>query len=206
MRIVPIFFRSAWSNATEFVTSSYFRYPAVTVGNLVAQLLSLPLGRLAARIFPDVKIFGARLNPGPFTIKEHVLVTIMASVGWQSAYATDIIAVQRVFYNQQWNFSCELRTFYAPCTLISSTSFRFLDQWLMVMSTQLIGFSMGGVTRRFLVTPPSMIWPANLVFCALFNTLHSNSYAGIGDRGGISRERFFFYVFIAGFVWYIVPG
>jgi hypothetical protein len=60
------------------------------------------------------------------------------------------------------------------------------------MSTQLIGFSIGGIARRFLVAPPSMIWPANLVLCALFNTLHSQNYAGVGDRGGMSRERFFF--------------
>ena len=76
-----------------------------------------------------------RLNPGPFTIKEHVLSTIMASVGAYSAYATDIIAVQRVFYNQTYNFSY---------------------QWMVVMSTQLIGFSIGGIARRFLVQPPSM--------------------------------------------------
>lgn len=74
------------------------------------------------------------------------------------------------------------------------------------MSTQLIGFSMGGVTRRFLVTPPSMIWPANLVYCALFNTLHSQHYAGIGERGGLSRERFFVYVLIGGTVYYLLPG
>ncbi len=61
------------------------------------------------------------------------------------------------------------------------------------MSTQLIGFSIGGVARRFLVSPPSMIWPANLVNCALFNTLHSQQYAGMGTRGGLSRERFFMY-------------
>ncbi len=36
---------------------------------------------------PKVTIFGVSLNPGPFTIKEHVIITIMASVGAQSAYA-----------------------------------------------------------------------------------------------------------------------
>ena len=36
---------------------------------------------------PNVKIFGVSLNPGPFTVKEHVLITIMATVGYQSAYA-----------------------------------------------------------------------------------------------------------------------
>ena len=69
-----------------------------------------------------------------------------------------------------------------------------------------IGFSIGGIARRFLVQPPSMIWPANLVTCALFNTLHSQQYAGIGTRGGISRERFFFYGFLGSFCWYFFPG
>ena len=78
----------------------------MTVANLVAQLVSLPMGRALAYVLPDVEIFGLPLNPGPFTVKEHVLVTVMASVGYSSAYATDIIAVQRVFYKQNWNFSC----------------------------------------------------------------------------------------------------
>ncbi|KAJ3571959.1 hypothetical protein NP233_g3403 [Leucocoprinus birnbaumii] len=163
----------------------FFRYPSVTITGIVAQLLSFPIGRAAAAFLPNWSIFGLPLNPGPFTVKEHVLVTIMATVGWQSAYATDIIAVQRVYYNQTYNFSY---------------------QWFLVMSTQLIGFSIGGVAKRFLVSPPSMIWPTNLVNCALFNTLHSQQYAGIGNRGGISRERFFVYGFFASFAWYFFPG
>lgn len=59
----------------------------------------------------------------------------MANVASVSAYATDIVAVQRVYYGQIYSFG------YA---------------WLIVMSTQLIGFSIGGVGRRFLVQPPSM--------------------------------------------------
>ncbi|KAF9502152.1 OPT oligopeptide transporter, partial [Pleurotus eryngii] len=163
----------------------YFRYPSVTIGGIVAQLLSFPVGRAWAAIMPNVRILGVSINPGPFTIKEHVLITIMASVGASSAYATDIVAVQRVYYKQVYNFSY---------------------QWMLTMSTQLIGFSIGGVGRRFLVQPPSMIWPSNLVTCTLFNTLHSQVYAGVGSRGGLSRERFFFRCFIASACWYIVPG
>jgi OPT family small oligopeptide transporter len=163
----------------------FFRYPSVTINAMVAQLISFPLGRAWARVMPNVKIFGISLNPGRFTVKEHVLVTIMASVGASSAYATDVIAVQRVFYNQ------------SPA---------YAYQWMVVMSTQLIGLSIGGFSRRFLVQPPSMIWPANLVTCALFNTLHSNYYTGIGDRGGLSRERFFTYAWLASICWYFVPG
>ena len=65
----------------------------------------------------------------------------------------------------------------------------------------MIGFSMGGVARRFLVDPPSMVWPATLVNCTLFNTLHAKQYTGMGERGGITRQRFFVYVFTASFVW-----
>jgi hypothetical protein len=71
------------------------------------------------------------------------------------------------------------------------------DQWMLVMSTQLIGFSIGGICKRFLVAPPSMIWPANLVVAALFNTLHSRETSGTHYyQGGVSRGRFFTYVFV----------
>ncbi|KAG1903462.1 OPT oligopeptide transporter protein-domain-containing protein [Suillus fuscotomentosus] len=165
----------------------FFRYPSVNISSIAAQLLSFPVGRAWAKVVPNVRVFGIQLNPGPFSIKEHVLVTIMATVAGSCAYfgRTDIIAVQRVYYGQTYSF---------------------IYQWMVVMSTQLIGFSIGGILRRFLVQPPSMIWPANLVTCALFNTLHSQTYAGIGTRGGISRERFFFYAWLGGLLWYLVPG
>ncbi|KAH9060711.1 oligopeptide transporter [Lactarius vividus] len=157
----------------------YFRYPSITIGSLVAQLLSFPLGCLWARSVPGLRILGVPLNPGPFSLKEHVLITVMATVGSSSAYATDILAVQRKYYHQNWSFGY---------------------QWLLVMSTQLIGFSMGGAIKRFLVSPPSMIWPANLVTCALFNTLHSQIYSGFRDTG-MSRERFFLFGFLASCIW-----
>ncbi|KAF8970829.1 oligopeptide transporter [Flammula alnicola] len=164
----------------------YMRYPSVTIGGIVAQLLSFPIGRAWARYVPNAKICGMSLNPGPFTIKEHLTVSEPCSVGATSGTVlTEIVAVQRVYYNQIYNFGF---------------------QWMIVMSTQLIGFSIGGVSRRFLVDPPSMIWPANLVTCALFNTLHSQNYAGIGDYKGIDRERFFFYCFVGSVCYYFLPG
>lgn len=90
---------------------------------------------------------GIALNPGPFTVKEHVVVTIMGGVGAVSAYATDIVAVQRVYYHQYYSF---------------------LYQWLLVMSTQLIGFAMGGIGKRYLVSPPSMSKIDILLFLTCF--------------------------------------
>ncbi|KAI6156158.1 OPT oligopeptide transporter protein-domain-containing protein [Pisolithus thermaeus] len=176
----------AWAVITSGLNQfMFYRYPSVTISSFVPQLLSFPMGKLWARYIPRRRVFGVSLNPGPFSMKEHVLITIMASVGAQSAYATDIIAVQRVYYNQIYSFTY---------------------QWFLVLSTQLIGFSAGGIARRFLVSPPSMIWPSSLVTCALFNTLHSQQYAGAGQLGGLSRERFFLYAFLCAFVWYFFPG
>jgi hypothetical protein len=64
------------------------------------------------------------------------------------------------------------------------------------MSTQIIGFSIGGIFKRFLVAPPYMIWPYNLVRAALLNTLHSQETWGTQSHGGIPRVRFFTYVFV----------
>jgi hypothetical protein len=54
----------------------FFRYPSVPITGIVAQLLSFPIGRLWAAYVPRKRIFGISLNPGPFTIKEHVLITV----------------------------------------------------------------------------------------------------------------------------------
>jgi hypothetical protein len=50
------------------------------------------------------------------------------------------------------------------------------------------------------------VWPANLVYCVLFNTLHAQHYAGIGNRAGMSRETFFTIAFVASALWYFIPG
>ncbi|KAJ7083662.1 OPT oligopeptide transporter protein-domain-containing protein [Mycena belliarum] len=171
----------------------HFRYPCMCSSGLatrfthrvVAQLIVFPIGSAWARWLPNISLLGLPLNPGPFSIKEHVLITIMAGVASGSAYATDVVAVQKTFYDQ---------------------SFSFPFQWMLVISSQCIGFSIGGITRRFLVSPPSMIWPNTLVSCALFNTLHSQNYAGVGKHPGMSRERFWLIAFLGTATWYFVPG
>jgi len=161
--------------------------PSVIITGIVAQLTALPLGKGLERILPTTRFrtfgFTWSLNPGPFTIKEHVLITVMANVVVSGAYATDIIATQRTFYNQ---------------------TFSDAYQFFLVLATQLIGFSMGGLLRRFLVYPCSMIWPGALVNSALFNTLH-RTY-GTAERRHISRQKFFAVVVVGSFLWYFVPG
>jgi OPT oligopeptide transporter protein len=67
------------------------------------------------------------------------------------------------------------------------------------VSTELIGFSICGICKPILVAPASMIWPASLPCAAIFNTLHTQETTGTRARGGISRVRFFAYIFIGYF-------
>jgi len=134
------------------------------------------------------------LNPGPWNIKEHVLVYIMANVAVGNPYALNAIVVSEVFYELVMGYWFSL-TF--------------------VLATQLTGFGLAGLCRRFLVWPASMVWPQNLVACTLLNTLHAEDeddgigmYGGGGERGakGMSRYRFFVITTVASFVFFFLPG
>ncbi|KAK0535631.1 hypothetical protein OC835_002306 [Tilletia horrida] len=163
-----------------------FRYPSVSISSLVAQVVVFPFGVFLARVLPTKVVktpFGnMTLNPGPFNIKEHTLITIMANVSYVGAYATYDIGAQQFFYRQKW-----------------SAGYRVL----LVLSSQLIGFSYAGFCRRWLVWPAAMIWPGNLVQTALLTTFHHQK--GV-EPGRISRERYFVYLFLAAFCYYWLPG
>ncbi|KAG6888761.1 hypothetical protein C0992_007552 [Termitomyces sp. T32_za158] len=171
----------------SLLSSSVLQDPSVFVSGVVAQLLALPMGKFLAFALPETRFntFGYvwSLNPGPFNIKEHVCITVMANVVVGGAYATDVILTQKIFYGQQVSYAYQI---------------------MLVLSTQIFGFSFGGLVRQFVVWPSNMIWPGTLVNCALFNTLHN--HWGKRERGHIPRERFFFIALACSFVWYWVPG
>ncbi|KAJ7811984.1 OPT oligopeptide transporter protein-domain-containing protein, partial [Mycena leptocephala] len=164
-----------------------YRAPSVFITGIVGQLISLPMGKSLQWILPTRQFktlnYVWSFNPGPFNIKEHVCITVMINVAYIGAYATDVIATQQMYYNQQLPWAYQI---------------------LLVLGTQVFGFSLGGMLRQYVVWPSSMIWPSALVNSALFNTLHKNY--GKRDRGHMTRERFFFIVCACSFVWYWVPG
>jgi hypothetical protein len=81
------------------------RQPALTIPTVVVILLVYPLGLLWARFVPtkSFRTFGVEwtTNPGPWTIKEHTVVTLMASVTSNYPYSTNALeALQaKTLYN-----------------------------------------------------------------------------------------------------------
>lgn len=82
--------------------------PSLTMGYVVAQLLVFPIGKGWARFLPDWRIgfgrFSFRLNPGPFTIKEHAVIVICVSLTSTPAYAMPaLVAIQSdVYWGRDW--------------------------------------------------------------------------------------------------------
>jgi hypothetical protein len=111
------------------------RAPSIGLGALIAQIIAWPMGHGWARVMPtrQFRTFGLlwSLNPGPFNIKEHSIIVVMASVSFSVAYATDIILAQLVFYKQDFGIPWQL---------------------MLTISTQSLGYGIAGMMRKFLGT------------------------------------------------------
>ncbi len=102
-------------------------------------------------------------------------------------YATDVLLTQRLFYKQTFGWAFQL---------------------LFGISTLCTGYGLAGLARRFLVWPAAMIWPADLVNCAMFYSLHDHSPSDPSRTNGwsIGRYRLFLIISVSAFVWYWFPG
>ncbi|CAK7205796.1 hypothetical protein SEUCBS139899_008575 [Sporothrix eucalyptigena] len=184
------------------------RFPAISVASNVAQLLSFPIGKLWEKTVPDWGIMlpafivgkeavgtpAARLslNPGPFNKKEHMLITIMANVAYNTPYTDNIIWTQYLpqYFNQRF-------------------AGQFSYQILIALSTNLIGYGLAGITRRFLVYPAYCVWPTSLVTIALNEAFHSEDNGPVATPWRsvwrATRMKFFFFTFASMFVYFWFP-
>ena len=167
-----------------------FRSPAPSLMSSLILLIAYPFGKALAFILPTRTWVFPRhlgggeftLNPGPFNIKEHVLIYMMANVAAFPSSVMKVIVVADRYYGLSFGPGFET---------------------LLILATLLTGFGLAGLCRGLFVKPPSMIWPQNLVSSTFFNTLHAEDE----DRStGIGRYRFFIYVMTGTFLWTFLPS
>ncbi|XP_058003120.1 oligopeptide transporter 1 [Hevea brasiliensis] len=165
-----------------------YRQNPLYISSVAAQIAVLPIGKFMAASLPNKIIYvpGTKwsfsLNPGPFNMKEHVLITIFANSGSNPVYAVNIITIVKAFYHKDVH----------P-----------LAAFLLSLTTQMLGYGWAGVFRKFLVDSPYMWWPANLVQVSLFRALHDDETR---PKKGLTRLQFFVVVFVSSFAYYIVPN
>ncbi|KAM5580871.1 oligopeptide transporter 4 [Rosa sericea] len=169
-----------------------YRTEPLIITQITVQVATLPIGHFMARILPTTKFripgLGSEvsLNPGPFNIKEHVLITIFANAGSAfgsgAAYAVGIVNIIKKFYIRK---------------------ITFLASWLLIITTQVLGYGWAGLLRKYVVEPAHMWWPNTLVQVSLFRALHEKEEKG--DQR-ISRAKFFLIALVCSFTWYAFPG
>ncbi|KAI9019181.1 OPT family small oligopeptide transporter [Phycomyces nitens] len=121
---------------------------------------------------------GTLLNPCPFNAKEHTMMFIIASSANASAYGTNILGAQQLYYNA-----------YPPAA----------GGLFMIFAIQLVGFGIAGQLRPFLVYPSTMIWPTSLPTISFIKTFNTPG----GDHKILTK--FFFYIFGGVFIWELFP-
>ncbi|KAJ3100620.1 hypothetical protein HDU97_002108 [Phlyctochytrium planicorne] len=156
-----------------------FRTNNFTANPFIGVLLSYPLGKMMERVLPK-----GILNPGPFNHKEHALIFICCNSGANTSYALYNIIGQKYQLYQE------------TLTDVSAVFF--------AINTQIFGYGIAGLCRRYLVRPAVMLWPSNLSIVAMLNTLHEKPNPE--DQYKMSRYKFFWLVTAAAAVWQFFPG
>ncbi|CBI35438.3 unnamed protein product, partial [Vitis vinifera] len=167
-----------------------YRTEPLIITQITVQVATLPIGHFMAAVLPTTRFripgFGSRsfsLNPGPFNMKEHVLISIFANAGSAfgsgSAYAVGIVTIIKAFYQRKISF---------------------LSGWLLIITTQVLGYGWAGLLRKYVVEPAHMWWPSSLVQVSLFRALHEK------EEQRMTRAKFFVIALICSFSWYLIPG
>ncbi|XP_077223008.1 oligopeptide transporter 5-like [Tasmannia lanceolata] len=164
-----------------------YRQNPIGISSLCVQIAALPIGKLMAATLPtkSIRIPGIKwtfsLNPGPFNMKEHVLITILAhSAG--SPYALAAVSVVKAFYHRGIN----------P-----------LVAMLLTQTSQLMGYGCAGVLMKFLVDNPYMWWPSTLLDVSLYRALHEDE---VRSKGQLTRLQFFLIALISSFAYAVIPN
>ncbi|KAJ4382102.1 hypothetical protein N0V86_002431 [Didymella sp. IMI 355093] len=205
MWVLSMLFAIAGSSTNLFFS---LRYPSVSLTPIIALLLVHPLGlfwdqalkrpddpgetfvdgcRASMALPPNTpwtRRFRLYLAKGRWNEKEHCCVYVSSNVSFGFAFATDVIVEQVKFYHQDLGI---------------------MYQVLLILSTQILGYSLAGLTRRYLVRPSGMIWPSTLVSTAMFTALHKDENKP-ADGWTISPRKFFTRVFSGSVAFYFLPG
>ncbi|KAG1725474.1 OPT oligopeptide transporter protein-domain-containing protein [Suillus paluster] len=155
----------------------YFKPQTILVSSMFLAILSYIIGFAMETFIPRRGLF-RYLNPGPFNKKENAFIIIMSSAAANSALATEVLAVQRLYYNITPNAGSSI---------------------FLLFSSQLLGYGIGGMMRGILLYPSKMLYPGVLPLLSMFDALYRDGFEAR------RKLKVFYVVFAAIFIWEIFP-
>ncbi|KAI0058136.1 OPT oligopeptide transporter [Artomyces pyxidatus] len=159
----------------------YFKPRTVGDSTLFLAILAYVIGVLMDTLIPRRGWF-RYLNPGPFNKKEAVFIVIMVSAASGSALGTEVLAVQRLYYDITPNAGASI---------------------FLLFSSQLLGYGIGGLMRSILLYPSKMLYPGLLPLVSMLQAFFKDG----GKDNGNNRKRMkvFKIGFSSLFIWEIFP-
>ncbi|KAJ3313392.1 hypothetical protein HDV04_002199 [Boothiomyces sp. JEL0838] len=167
---------------TAINTVASFRNNPYSIPSTIANILAYPIGVFFAASLPDVSVFGASLNPGPFSVKEHVLINTIVSAASATYYGIDNVIAQKLFFNDK--------------------NVNILNSLVFVALVQFLGYGLAGLGRRFFVKPTAMLWPSVLGQIAFFNSFHQTNIESPDSMYYNSMSRYTAFWLAFGFMFF----
>ncbi|OVA19755.1 Oligopeptide transporter [Macleaya cordata] len=166
-----------------------YRQNQIFIPDSCFTILILPVGKLLAATLPTKPIripivnWTFSMNPGPFNIKEHFVLTILSRSGLNYPLGIVIVVIIKAFYHK--NIS-------------------FWASFLLIQTSQMVGYGFAGLFTKFLVDSPYMWWPAYLPDVSLYRTLHDK--VDVRRKGQLRGLQFFIIVSVSSFAYHIIPN
>lgn len=164
-----------------------YRTTQATFSVFFVQVASYYLGVVLARSLPawQIKVpftkWSFNTNPGPWGMKEHVLVTITAAQGATSNLGWTPISLAQLYF--------DTKIHPAACIFF---------MWAVVF----IGYSYAILARQLLVYDPMYIWPQALMQTSLFETFRKSQD---DSRSAKKQKHVFLIVLIGATIWEFLP-
>ncbi|KAJ5553733.1 hypothetical protein N7494_003111 [Penicillium frequentans] len=156
----------------------YFKPQTVAVSTVFVAVLAYLLGEGLSMVIPRKGWIGKWFNPHPFNVKEHLAIIVMANSASTAALGIELLAVERLYYDAKLNGALSI---------------------FLLFSSQMLGYGFGGLMRKTLVYPKTMMWPQNLPVNNMLETLYRPR--------SLTRKplKVFGIVFTLVFCWEIIP-
>jgi OPT family small oligopeptide transporter len=166
---------------------SYFRTTKAPYSVFFVQIACHYAGHFLAKTLPAWNIrvpgttWGFSLNPGPWSIKEHVLVTVTAASGatYNLGYAPIVLA--ELWYGERIH----------PAVAI-----------FFMLAIVWIGYAFAALARNILLPDPEYIWPQALMQTTLFETFRKTDAS---SRLARRQMKVFFFALLGMTLWQFLP-
>ncbi|KID83678.1 Oligopeptide transporter OPT superfamily [Metarhizium guizhouense ARSEF 977] len=167
---------------------AHFRTTYAPYSVFFVQIASNYVGVWLAKVLPAWRVripltrYGFSLNPGPFSTKEHVLVTISAASGATYNLGYTPISMSELYFGERVNGAV-------------AVFFMLAITWT--------GYSYAALARQFLIYDPQYPWFQALCQTALFET--QKKQRENPSRLSSKQMRVFFGVLVAVILWQFLP-